>query len=119
MPQSIYKPGLHIVSTFSAPVELLRDAVYCRELFDGLIGELGLVKVGEVYHSFPQGGYTAIVALTESHVSIHTWPEFGMATFDVFLSSFMNDNTEKVRAFFDATVAGFRATVTNRQEIMR
>lgn len=114
-----YKPGLHILCTFTCREELLKDAGACERLFDNIIQDLGLAMVGEVYHTFPGAGFTAVVCLTESHVSIHTWPEHGLATFDVFLSSFARDNADRVRSFFDRTIAGFDATVTDKQEINR
>ena len=115
-----YHPGLHILSTFEAPLSALTDVERCRNGFDQLIQELGLAKVGEVYHTFPNGGYTAVVCLTESHVSIHTWPESGLATFDVFLSNFQHDNTPKVRQFYAESLRLFEATaVLNEQEISR
>ena len=37
-------------------------------------------------HQFtPTGGLTAVALLAESHVSIHTWPEYGFAAIDIFL----------------------------------
>jgi S-adenosylmethionine decarboxylase len=114
-----YKPGLHIVSTFTCAASALTDSHACRSAFHDIIHQLGLVNVGEVYHSFPGGGFTGVVCLTESHVSIHTWPEFGVATFDVFLSNFEQDNTEKVRRFFDSTIQAFQATIISKQEITR
>ncbi|RRB17558.1 S-adenosylmethionine decarboxylase family protein [Larkinella knui] len=117
---SPYRPGLHILSTFKAPLAALTDVEQCRRGFDRLIQELELAKVGEVYHGFPNGGFTAVVCLTESHVSIHTWPESGLATFDVFLSNFQQDNTQKVRRFYDESLRLFGATaVINEQEIIR
>jgi S-adenosylmethionine decarboxylase len=105
-----YTPGLHILSTFRAGSDRLKDMDGCRELFDRLIARMGLTKTGEVYHAFDSGGYTAAICLTESHVSIHTWPEFGMATFDVFLSNFLQDNSDKVRQFYADTLAWFEGT---------
>jgi S-adenosylmethionine decarboxylase len=35
-------------------------------------------------HKFDPQGVTAIALLAESHISIHTWPENGMAVCDVF-----------------------------------
>ena len=35
-------------------------------------------------HKFDPQGVTAIALLAESHISIHTWPEKGMAICDVF-----------------------------------
>ncbi|RCR70963.1 S-adenosylmethionine decarboxylase family protein [Larkinella punicea] len=115
-----YRPGLHILSTFEAPLSALTDVERCRAGFDRLIQELELAKVGEVYYSFPNGGFTAVLCLTESHVSIHTWPENGLATFDVFLSNFLRDNSPKVRRFYEESLRLFGATaVLNEQEIIR
>jgi S-adenosylmethionine decarboxylase proenzyme len=35
-------------------------------------------------HKFVPQGVTAIIMIAESHLSIHTWPEFGYAAVDVF-----------------------------------
>ena len=35
-------------------------------------------------HKFSPCGVTAIALLAESHISIHTWPENGIAVCDVF-----------------------------------
>lgn len=114
-----YKPGLHIVSTFSSNEAALKNMQACKTFFNTIINEIGLNKVGDVYHEFLTGGYTAVVCLTESHISIHTWPEHGLATFDVFLSNYNNDNTEKARNLYNSTLAFFEATVINNKEIMR
>ncbi len=114
-----YTPGLHLLTTFAAPVGTLTDMIGCQALFDKLIVELDLVKMGETYHAFPTGGFTAVVCLSESHVSIHTWPEFGIATFDVFLSNFQRDNEAKVRTFYAQTLLHFQATEQTRHELAR
>lgn len=33
---------------------------------------------------FPNGGYSGVCILAESHVTIHTWPEHGYAAVDIF-----------------------------------
>ncbi|GAB3971844.1 adenosylmethionine decarboxylase [Spirosoma terrae] len=114
-----YRPGLHLLSTFRASPNFLTDVVSCRTLFDQLIHSLSLTKVGEVYHDFPNGGYTAVICLTESHVSIHTWPEFEIATFDVFLSNNLHDNTPKARQFYDGVLSHFSGIELSKQEISR
>ncbi len=119
-----YTPGLHILATFAAPPATLRDADACRAFFDAQVRAFGLEKVGEVYHSFPAdengpGGFTAVLALTESHLSIHTWPEHGLATFDVFLSNFRRDNAASVRGIYAATLAFFGGTELTKIEVRR
>ena len=37
------------------------------------------------WHTFPgEGGVTGLVMLTESHLACHTYPEFGVATFNLY-----------------------------------
>lgn len=33
---------------------------------------------------FPNGGYSGVCIIAESHVTIHTWPEYGYAAVDMF-----------------------------------
>lgn len=116
-----YLKGSHIVATFqNGSLEQLSNAVAFKHLVDKLIEQLNLAKVGEVYHEFDSGGFTAVVCLTESHLSIHTWPEFGIATFDVFLSNFQHDNTERTTTIFQAVQAYFeQSTVTDFYQLKR
>lgn len=114
-----YNPGTHILSTFTAPHAALTDMVRCADFFSEQVTALGLTAVGSVYHAFDNGGFTAVICLVESHISIHTWPEHGLATFDVFLSNFRNDNGDKVQAIYRSTLEFFGGTETNLQTVMR
>jgi S-adenosylmethionine decarboxylase len=65
--------------------EALGDETLLRNLFARVMNELGLKAVGSVWHKFPgQGGVTGIVALTESHLACHTYPEHSIATFNLY-----------------------------------
>ena len=115
-----YAPGLHILATFGAPAAALRDAAGSQQFFGALVARLGLTSVGEVYHVFAENaGFTAVLALTESHLSIHTWPEHGLATFDVFLSNFRRDNHATVRAMYQETLAFFGGEERHYAEVLR
>lgn len=114
-----YSPGLHILSTFSCNAEGLMRMDDCKSFFDKVIAQNGLHKVGETYHAFDGAGFTAVICLTESHISIHTWPEYGLATFDVFLSNFNNDNSAKAKDIYQKTLQFFNATENNMQEVLR
>ncbi|MCF8009982.1 MAG: adenosylmethionine decarboxylase [Clostridiales bacterium] len=37
-----------------------------------------------VFHKFSPQGISGVVVISESHLAIHTWPEFGYAAVDVF-----------------------------------
>jgi S-adenosylmethionine decarboxylase len=104
--------GHHIIANFSvSDTARLKDSLSFRTFMDLLIEEFRLPRIGEVYHDFENGGFTGVVCLTDSHLSIHTFPDKKYLTFDVFLSSYMRDNHattlaiyQSVRTFFDGSV---------------
>ena len=57
-----------------------------RGLFDALIRELDLHPLGEAqWHCFPvTDGITGLVALSESHLACHTYPEAGALTLNLY-----------------------------------
>ena len=115
-----YQPGLHLIGDIeSKAVSKMRDHAECRTFIDEQISKHGLSKVGEVYHSFDGAGFTATICLTESHISIHTWPEFGKVTFDVFLSNFKKNNNHITEAIFEAIKNYFESTVIVKNTISR
>ena len=38
-----------------------------------------------LHHFTPNNGISGVAVLAESHISVHTWPEFGFAAFDAFM----------------------------------
>ena len=63
----------------------LRSESTLRSVFDRIVSELGLRPVGSVWHKFEgEGGVTGLVALTESHLACHTYPEYQTATFNLY-----------------------------------
>ena len=46
--------------------------------------DVGATIIGESFHHFSPQGVTGILAIAESHISIHTWPEYGYAAADIF-----------------------------------
>ena len=63
----------------------LRNEAALRDLLDKVVRDLGLKSVGSVWHKFEgEGGVTGLIALTESHLACHTYPEHGTATFNLY-----------------------------------
>ena len=55
------------------------------------------------WHHFGHGcGYTGVVVLAESHISVHTWPEEGFAAIDVFMCGKCdpNDCLDAIKEFY-------------------
>jgi len=77
--------GLHIVAEFhGVSKEKLDDLFFLEEVLISAAKSAGARILGYKFHKFSPHGVTGIVAISESHLSIHTWPEFGYAAFDVF-----------------------------------
>lgn len=115
-----YTPGLHLIATLhSDNTALLAGYAGFKSLADDLTGVFDLQKLGEVYHDFEPGGFTGIICLSESHLSVHTWPEFGKINLDIYLSNFQRINNGTVRAIFDRIAAYFEAEVISENQIIR
>lgn len=74
-----------LVEAFGCDQGKLRDEELLRGLFDRAMAELGLKAIDSVWHKFGgEAGVTGIIALTESHLACHTYPEYGTATFNLY-----------------------------------
>ncbi len=75
-----------LIEASDCEAETLRDAAILREVFARLINDLGLKTIGEeIWHQFAgEKGVTGLVALTESHLACHTYPEYKTATFNLY-----------------------------------
>ncbi len=79
------KLGTHlIVDAWQAPADLLNDPERIRRaLLEGVAaGEATLIDL--CVHHFSPHGVTATATLAESHIAIHTWPEYGYFAADLF-----------------------------------
>jgi len=66
--------------------ERLADIEQLKLVFDRIIRDLELHVLGEIsWHQFPSpGGITGLALLSESHLTCHTYPEFGAASFNLY-----------------------------------
>ena len=63
---------------------LLNDLAFVRGTMLSAASEAGGTILGESFHEFTPQGVTGIVVIAESHLCIHTWPEYGYAAVDIF-----------------------------------
>lgn len=112
--------GKHIVaSLITETPELLNQFIGCKNVLDKAIGDFSLVNLGEVYHNFLPVGFTAVVCLSESHISIHTWPEKNLINLDIYLSNYQRNNENTVELIFERLVEYFNASIINKQTLLR
>jgi S-adenosylmethionine decarboxylase proenzyme len=90
-----------------------------------IVAEAGLQAVGQCFHAFPSatpptaGGITGMVLLAESHLAIHTWPESGIVTLDVFVCNKDQDNSRAARQLLEQLVTDFKPERCQVQEVLR
>ncbi|WP_026487604.1 adenosylmethionine decarboxylase [Caldanaerobius polysaccharolyticus] len=77
--------GRHILAEiYGCDAEILND----RENIERIMVESALRAGAEVrevaFHKFSPQGVSGVVIISESHLTIHTWPELGYAAVDVF-----------------------------------
>ena len=63
---------------------LLDDLPYIKDAMTRAAAEVGAHIIGESFHQFRPHGVTGVLAIAESHICIHTWPEYGYAAADIF-----------------------------------
>ncbi|MFT3794975.1 S-adenosylmethionine decarboxylase family protein [Flavobacterium sp.] len=115
-----YSPGLHQLVTLQVDdAAKLTDSQAFVEFTQKVLERFGLEQVGLVVHDFDNRSFTIAVCLKESHICIHTWPEFGQLTLDVYLCNYLQDNSEKVRSVMASYIDYFEATVLKDFEIER
>lgn len=75
-----------MIDAHGCPAAQLADLAMVRVLCEQIIRELDLKVIGEgQWHQFPApGGVTGLYLLTESHLACHTYPELGVATFNLY-----------------------------------
>lgn len=77
--------GQHLLATlYGCPTDILDDPVALRELVVQAAAATGATVLQVAVHQFSPHGVTALALLAESHASLHTYPERGMAFWDCF-----------------------------------
>ncbi len=111
--------GLHLTADLhdcAAHPALLTDAGLLARTCLSLVEQAGLSAVAERFHAFAGAGVTGMVLLAESHLAVHTWPEFNAVTLDVYVCNYSRDNSTRALALLDALIATFEP---RRQSLKR
>ncbi len=62
---------------------------------------------------------TGTVVLAESHLAIHTWPETGDVTLDVYVCNFSRDNGDCARQVYARVIAALEPSERVEHEVTR
>ena len=64
--------------------KLLNDIKKIEEILVNAAKEAKATIIESRFHKFSPFGISGVVVIAESHLTIHTWPEYGYAAVDIF-----------------------------------
>jgi len=77
--------GKHlIVEFYGCSSKNIDNVKFLEKTLEESVAKAGGNILGKLFHKFKPQGVTGIIAISESHVSIHTWPENGYVAIDIF-----------------------------------
>ncbi len=103
--------GIHIISNLFGcrNRKLLVDKEKLSKLITNSVRKNHLHILEESFYKFDKGGITGFLLLSESHISIHTWPERdNYLTLDIFVCNFNKDNTKNAKKIYKELVEAFK-----------
>jgi S-adenosylmethionine decarboxylase proenzyme len=73
-----------LVELYECDPKVLNDKDYIDEALNEAVRQSGATIVTSTFHTFSPVGVSGVVVIAESHVAIHTWPEYSYAAVDIF-----------------------------------
>ncbi len=104
--------GRHIiVEYYDCTPEILNDVTLIQESMEGAAEKAGATIINSTFHHFSPYGVSGVVVIEESHLAIHTWPEYGYASVDLFTCGESVDPWISYQYLKDAFEAGHGSAV--------
>jgi S-adenosylmethionine decarboxylase len=108
--------GVHfLLDVAGAPFATLDDAVLVERVLVDAVVAMGANVLGIHIHRLSPQGVSGVVVISESHLTIHTWPERGEAAVDLFTCG----DIARARAAVDALAQALGAATFVVEERVR
>jgi S-adenosylmethionine decarboxylase proenzyme len=78
-----FEMRLHATDVWVEDGAILTERDRVRDVMLEAAANGGATVLGEQFVSFPNGAFTGVLVLAQSHLSIHTWPELRLANVDL------------------------------------
>ncbi len=103
--------GRHLIVEYAdCASEKLNDKDFLETSMNEAVRKSGATIVSSTFHRYAPQGVSGVVVIAESHMSIHTWPEYGYAAVDFFTCGQTVD-PHKAHAFIKDALECKKATV--------
>ncbi len=73
-----------LVEFYDCDTDKINDVEYIESSFLKATRLSGATIISHNFHKFSPYGVSGVVVIAESHVSIHSWPEYNYAAVDIF-----------------------------------
>ncbi|WP_338789901.1 adenosylmethionine decarboxylase [Bernardetia sp. MNP-M8] len=108
--------GRHvIVELYDCKPSLLDDVIYVQNAMQNAAQEAGATIINLTFHHFSPYGVSGVVVIQESHLAIHTWPEWGFASIDLFTCGESTDPWKCYNVLKEAFSASHGSTIEMRR----
>jgi len=79
------KLGRHLIAEFAdCDSQKLADVDFIEDCMNEAVRKSGATIIDSIFHKYNPQGVSGVVVIAESHLSIHTWPEYNYAAVDFF-----------------------------------
>ncbi len=77
--------GKHVLAEFyKCDHKVLNDVTLIEKLMNDAAIKAGATIISSSFHRFNPFGVSGVIVIAESHLAIHTWPEYGYASLDIY-----------------------------------
>lgn len=112
----IEKLGRHILAEFyNCDSDVLNNKELVAQYMEEAAIAANATIVTSDFHMFSPWGVSGVVVIQESHLAIHTWPEYGYAAIDLFTCG---DDVNPWKSF-EYLKEKFSAEITETNEVPR
>ncbi len=81
----MYALGTHLlIELRDCDPKILKNLEKVRKILVSAAKEAKATIINNSFHEFNPFGISGVVVIAESHLTIHTWPEYGYAAVDIF-----------------------------------
>ncbi len=105
----------YIVEASGCDPEIIGNVKLMQEILVNAAREANAEIWAVSFNRFPPNGVSGVIVISESHLSVHTWPEFGYVAMDIYTCG---ESTEPEKAVKYA-VEKFKAKHVHITEITR
>lgn len=77
--------GRHILAEYyGCDIDILNNLEPLKQYMLEAVKRSGATIIDSTFHHFSPQGVSGVIVIAESHMAVHTWPEYGYAAVDFF-----------------------------------